>query len=239
MSIVLALAAIIGGVDTMHGQGPATGAEERIRYSKRREFFIPFATDPKSPIAEIRLFARRNGGEWEYLTSAKPTQVGFNFRSSQDGAYGFTVQTVYKDGATEPARDQLRADLTVIIDTVPPKITLRTCSTLDGGAGVEWDIVDDHIDPSSIRLECRCPGTTDWEPIAKGVQFKPHDQRVWMLEPVQCFEIRVLATDFAKNETTSEPITISGANRANAYSARSNRARICMGRPRCCSAAGR
>lgn len=120
-----------------------------------------------------------------------------------------TVQTVYLDGSTEPTREQLRADLKIVIDTNPPRISVRPFSTPDGAAGVEWEIVDEYIDLNSIRLEYRWPGMVDWAPIDKGVQFKAHNQRTWVLKPDQRIEIRVKAADQAKNETTSQAVTTS------------------------------
>ena len=75
LPIVLLLSVCIVGLSALKSQAQ----EERIRYSKLRQFFIPFQADPKRPITELRLFVQRNGGEWEYLTSAQPTQKGFNF----------------------------------------------------------------------------------------------------------------------------------------------------------------
>src|SRR5258708_6514643 len=110
-----------------------------------------------------------------------------------------TVQTIYQDGTSEPTRDQLSAQLKVVIDSVPPRITVRPFSTNDGAAGVEWDIVDEALDPSTIRLEYRWHGMVDWAPIDKNVQFRARDQRTWVLKPDDLIEIRVKASDFAKN----------------------------------------
>ena len=208
LPIGLLLAVLLLAVSSRSSAQIASG-EERIRYTKLKQFFIPFQADPKRPITELRLFVQRNGTEWEYLTSAQPSQKGFNFFTNQDGTYGMTVQTVYQDGTTEPARDQLRAELKVVIDSTPPKINLRPFSTNDGAAGVEWDIVDDHMDPASIRLEYRWPGMVDWAPIDKGVQFRARDQRTWVLKPDQKIEIRVRASDLAKNEAISTGTTTS------------------------------
>ncbi|MCE9531852.1 MAG: hypothetical protein K8T89_12115 [Planctomycetes bacterium] len=206
---ILLLSMLIMGLTASPGASQFGGTEERVRHTNLRKFFIPFTADPKRPISELRLFVQRNGGEWEYLTTAQPTQKGFNFFTNQDGSYGMTVQTVYQDGSTEPTRDQLKAELKVVIDTIPPKITLRPFSTADGSAGVEWEATDEYVDPSSIKLEYRWPGMVDWAPIDKGVQFRSKDQRTWVLKPDQRIEIRVKASDFAKNETTSLGVTTS------------------------------
>ena len=185
------------------GQSPAPTGEERIRYTKLRQFFIPFSADPKRPINELRLFVQRNGGEWEYLTSAQPNQKGFNFFTNQDGTYAMTVQTVYQDGSTEPCATSCAPISKSSSIRCRRAYRVRPFSTPDGAAGVEWDIVDDYIDASSIRLEYRWPGMVDWAPIDKGVQFKARDQRTWVLKPDQRIEIRVKAADLAKNEAIS------------------------------------
>jgi hypothetical protein len=206
LPIVLLLAATIVAADYCSAQAPD---DRPPTYSKTRQFFIPFQADLQRPISELRLFVQRNGGEWEYLTSAQPTQKGFNFFTNQDGTYGLTVQTVYKDGTTEPPRDQLKVDKKIVIDTVPPKINVRPFSTNDGAAGVEWEIVDDYLDSTSIKLEYRWPGMADWAPIDRGISFRARDQRSWTLKPDQRIEIRVRAMDYAKNEAISTGVTTS------------------------------
>ena len=199
----LLLCAALAATFANRGQSQSAAPDPRVRYTKVREFFIPFQADPKRPITELRLYAQRNGGEWEYLTSAQPSQKGFNFFGKQDGAYGLTVQTLFQDGSKDPPLDQLRAELRVVIDTAPPKIDIRPFSTADGSAGVEWDIVDDNLDVNSIRLEYRWQGMVDWAPIDKGAQLRGRDQRTWQLKPEQKIEIRVRAMDLAKNEAVS------------------------------------
>lgn len=209
LPIVLLLAACIVGLSAERGSSQNPANDVRVSYTKLRQFFIPFKAEPNRPVTELRLFVQRNGGEWEYLTSAQPTQKGFNFFTNQDGTYAMTVQTVFQDGTTDPTREQLRADLKVVIDSVPPRITVRPFSTSDGAAGVEWDITDEAIDAATIRLEYRWPGMVDWAPIDKGVQFRARDQRTWVLKPEQRIEIRVKASDYAKNETVSPAVTTS------------------------------
>jgi hypothetical protein len=210
LPIVLLVASFAFGTNA-RAQQPRTDIEVRPRFSNAREFFVPFRADPARPIKELRLYVQRNGGAWEYLTSAEPTQKGFTFKTNQDGAYGMTVQTIFQDGSSEPPVDQMAADVKVVVDTVPPRISLRPFSTVDGAAGVEWDITDDNFDPSTIKLEYRWPGMVDWAPIEKGVQFKPRDQQTWKLRPDQRIEIRVRASDLAKNETISPGVTTTSA----------------------------
>jgi hypothetical protein len=197
-------------VGSVLGQTPTTGSEERVRYMKARQFFIPFAVNSERQIKEVRLFAQLNAGEWEYLSAAEPSAKGFNVFTSRDGVYGLTVQNVYQDGRVEPTREQLHPDIKIVIDTVPPKISIRQVSTADGASSIEWDIVDEHLDPKSIRLECRCDATSDWTLIGIGDTFKARDRRTWVLKPNQTFEVRIKAADLAKNESTSQVIQLAG-----------------------------
>ncbi len=209
LPIVFLLSLCVVASSTSLGMSQKTESDPPVFYRKVRDFFIPFKVDPKRPIKELRLFAQRNGSEWEYLTTALPTQKGFKFTTNQDGTYAMAVQTIFQDGSQDPPRDQLQPDAKVVIDTVPPKITVRPYSTNDGAAGVEWDIVDDNLDPSSIRLEYRWPNMVDWAPIDRGISFRAHDHRIWGLKPTERIEIRVRATDLAKNEGVSAPVTTS------------------------------
>ena len=46
--------------------------------------------------------------------------------------------------------------------------------------------------------------------VRRGHRLKGSDRRVWLLKPDQTLEIRIKAADLAKNETTSQEVTISG-----------------------------
>lgn len=205
----IVLLCLLSGFASLAARAQPGGPDERVRHTKLRQFFVPFSADPKRPISELRLYVQHNGGKWELLTSAQPTQKGFNFFANQDGAYNMTVQTVYQDGTVEPAIDQLRSDLKVVIDSTPPRIAVRPFSTADGAAGVEWDATDEYIDAATVRLEYRWPGMAEWAPIDKGVPFRARDQRTWILKPDQRIEIRVKANDLAKNEGVSPGVTTS------------------------------
>jgi len=206
LPIVLLLAALITQLSVGQQSRPA---DERVFYTNKRQFFLPSSADPKRPISELRLYVREDAGTWQYLTSMQPNQKGFNFTTSKDGQYQMAVQAVFQDGSTEPSREQLRAEYKVVIDSIPPRINVRPFSTPEGSAGVEWDIIDDAVDQSTVRLEYRWPGMVDWAPIDKGVAFKSRDSRTWVLKPDQRIEIRVKASDMAKNDATSQAVTTS------------------------------
>src|SRR5262249_16576416 len=74
-----------------------TNSMGRVR-TEKRQLFLPFAVDPKRSVAEVRLFAQRDGGAWEHLTTADPAKKGFNFACNQDGEYGLAVQSIFNDG---------------------------------------------------------------------------------------------------------------------------------------------
>jgi hypothetical protein len=170
-----------------------------------REMTIPFKTDPKKPIKQLRLYAQHGSSEWKYLASAKPSDKVFRVVAHEDGEYALSVQIEFQDGTTDVPVDRLTPQIRILVDTAPPKIQIHAFSVPDG-AGVEWDITDDNIDPSSIRLEYRWPGQLDWRPIDQGVNFRARDQRIWTLRTDQRIEIRVKARDTAKNEAVSAAV---------------------------------
>ena len=56
----------------------------------------------------------------------------------------------------ETAQPELR----VIVDTQPPRISLRPLPVRQDQVGVEWDVRDDNLDATSLVLEWRVIGPT-------------------------------------------------------------------------------
>ena len=183
---------------------------EGVYYYNSRRFTIPLQMVDRSPsIKEIRLFVSEHGGPWRQLTAAGPREKAFDFTADQDGLYTFATQVVYTDGSEVPVRDRLSPEMKVHIDTTQPRITVRPFSSNAGEAGVEWDIVDETLDPKSIKLEYRWPSLMrEFAPINPNDTFNAHDSRSWALGPKQ-IEIRVFAKDRAGNFAYSQPVVTS------------------------------
>jgi hypothetical protein len=103
------------------------------------------------------------------------------------------------DGRPSPPNLQgTRPQVRVVVDTVPPTVTLRQAPAQDGSVGVVWDIRDDNLDPQSMALEYRLPGSTDW--LALPVIPQANGQRYWSPGANGAVDVRLRVRDLAKNE---------------------------------------
>lgn len=185
---------------------------DRTRYMRESRIRIPFELKTDGQASSVKLFVSPDGEGWKEYDSARPGQKReFIFNAERDGTYAFATMTIYRDGTSDPARrDQLSEQVRVVVDRAPPKVaSLRSIVTPDGAAGIEWDIVDDYMDPKGVRLEYRWPDMGRFEPIDRMVPFGPRDQRHWQLRPDQRMQVRVVATDRAGNKTESEAVWVS------------------------------
>lgn len=70
-------------------------------------FKIPIAVDEraKTTLKELRLFVSSDKGKsWKQAEKIGPKEVYFMYQAPKDGEYWFGVQTVDKNGVTNPAR---------------------------------------------------------------------------------------------------------------------------------------
>jgi len=138
-------------------------------FTRQGRFAIPFRVENPapnvSPPTKIRLFVSENEGHnWHLDGEVAPTEKGFDFRTSHDGEYWFTIRSVdaqghsYPDGAYDP---QLR----VIVDTLAPRLELRAERGTDHEITIRWDVVDTAIDTATFKLEYQFGGGA-WQTLA-------------------------------------------------------------------------
>ena len=163
-ALLLALAGTAAPEET-----PDAEAMPKPIYTRQGKFAIPFRIETPaaniSPPVKVRLFVSENEGRnWHLEGEVKPTEQRFDFPSSHDGEYWFTIRSVdaqgrsYPDGAYDP---QLR----VIVDTLAPRLDLRAERGADGEVTAHWDVVDPAIDPATFKLEYQSAGGA-WQTLA-------------------------------------------------------------------------
>jgi hypothetical protein len=182
-------------------QDPASA--EKPYYYKERAFAIPFKLNPDRtqprPI-EIRLFASESKGPWEQVSKINVGREKLTYRGDRDGRFAFAVQVVREGDIFDPPTQGLKPMMYVVIDTQSPRAVMRSKLESDGSAGVEWDIVDENLDPRSISLEYRWPEQADWLPFDPKAVYRARDTMSWDLKPGQKIEVRIKAKDLAGNE---------------------------------------
>ena len=161
-------------------------------YFKFRHWKLPFETTPGKlkPDDPVSLFQSTDEGRsWKKVATAKAQEKSFDVEVAQDGEYWFAIEAVDKQplaGATH---------LRVVVDTLPPRVQLD----LDGKT-VHWQVIEDHLDLASFKLEMRTEGKTEWRridasPAAKGA-FKIGSPLA------KSVEVRLLVNDRAGNKGT-------------------------------------
>jgi hypothetical protein len=148
-------------------------------YSRDSAFIIPFSSNPaETKIQKILLHVSEDFGKtYSHVGTALPTQKQFLFRAQKDGWYWFSVQSQEIDGRMVPANINVaQPSLKVCIDSTPPSVVLRGIFK-DGSASIDWDLRDETLDLSSMRLEFRNSDGKDWVPLS--AQQIAQGQHVW------------------------------------------------------------
>ncbi len=195
--LFLPLIFMAAGALTAQAQEPSAG----VIFFQHRQFKIPFKNDPKNSVGQVRLYVSSDQGRaWQFTATAAPEEQHFRFSTSQDGFFWFTVQTVDRAGKQFPASmDEFKANLKVIVDTVPPVVQAQPLQPRNNEVGVAWTIKDENLDlalPDSVRVEYRIAGAASWQPVVIPLGGS---QVYWDPKANGQVEVRILARDRAGN----------------------------------------
>ena len=128
--LLLVLLGIVQPASAQQGQA------NDVTYSRQFGFRIPFSVDPGDRrIHRVELYVSEDRGKiWNAYGSVSPLErKAFDFQTSRDGTYWFTVRTVDRDGRGYPATlDQAVAQQKVVIDTQPPTVNLHALPSGNG-----------------------------------------------------------------------------------------------------------
>ncbi|MBL7041827.1 MAG: hypothetical protein ISR77_24545 [Pirellulaceae bacterium] len=201
------------GESSIHRTGDVAAPAQsppRSIFSRQSTFAIPFAVDRTERSAqEVLLFFSTDYGRTWRLYARQPSAEGrFVFRAGGDGDYWFASRTA-APGTTTPATDSFKPELSVIVDTVKPRVDLQSTVNADGEIRIAWDIFDQYLTPGSFKLEYQSGLTSPWRPIhvqapndgARGTTLRGETD--WQPDKSdRIVSIRVQASDNAEN--TSE-----------------------------------
>lgn len=206
----------------------AADSDPPVRYWLLRDINFPVPVDRIEAMAQrptkLRFYVARNRGRFEEVDTKAVAdlpvinpdkgQKGFRYSSPADGEYDFALQFVYADGTAQPADRDLAAQWRIVFDTRPPEVRVAPL----GPSGIEWDVTDENLDPSGVKVETRWAseaqkGQTRWYPISRS--FRPQDRYTWnKLE--EAMEVRVVARDKAGHERASRVVTLPNRGGAGA-----------------------
>lgn len=179
---------------------PGSAQNAEVSYTQKRQFDIPFLinADEAARLREVQLYvADEVNRNWRLYKRNPPTERAFPFTATRDGLFYFLVRTVDTDGQAVPAQlDGAPPGLKIVIKSTPPQIQLRAAPPQSGQVGVEWEIRDDAVDPTSISLEWRLDAAA-WEPI--NIEGQTRGRKYWPVERRGLVDVRVMAKDRAGN----------------------------------------
>src|SRR5262249_37243060 len=151
-------------------------------------------------LREVQLYYSVDQGRtWRLYTSAQPDQGFFQqFTAPADGLYCFSVRTVDLQGRAYPPTDaELRPSLKVLVDTQPPRVTVGALQGQGNSVGVEWEVRDETLDLSTLRLEYLPAGAAQHLPIR--IEQQATGQHFWTPMTNGPMEVRLTVSDSAGN----------------------------------------
>lgn len=191
---------------TTEQAGPAAQLPQPI-YTNRPTFRIPFQFDQdeisRLGAREIRLYASgQRGAEWRHVLTVSPDAGKFNFKTSGDGEYWFTVQTVDRNNQLHPGGPVMQPGLIVIVDSTQPTLQLSLQQGQAGQVQLSWNSIDEAVDPESLSLEYSQTGNADWQQV--GVLPAASGQTSWSVPLGGIVSVQGRIRDRAGNEVTAQ-----------------------------------
>lgn len=179
--------------------GRVHAQEDSVYHSRQTTFRIPFQVDGDRRVQQVILHVSEDmGRSFKQVGTALPGDKGFTFTARRDGWYYFQVQTQDVERRLYPPTiDGTQPGLRVFVDTLPPDVKVHAQTGLPRGqVGVDWDIRDEALDVSSLRLEYRVPGQF-WQ--ERQIQRNAIGQVRWDVTGSEALEVRLQAKDKAGN----------------------------------------
>jgi hypothetical protein len=209
LSLATALAislAVLGGTARA---AEALAVPEAI-VTRQQAFVVPFR-GPQGPEAarqqvELHVSSDR-GATWKRAATTTADRRGFKFRVPADGEYWFAIRAA--GGRAAPPAGQ-RPGLVVIVDTVPPELTLDLEAGADGEIVANLRVGDPLLDPATLKLEYRAEGESAWQAVAlepiPDDAASPHSGRVTFWPPAHAarYQVRAEVHDRAGNPAVSQ-----------------------------------
>lgn len=172
----LVLAMLLPAPSSLNGQSPdpaptATAADTHppaATYTTRQNVFaIPFMVDRRvaQPV-EVHLYVSVDrGNSWQLYARQPPNTRQFTFRAGGDGEYWFASRTLDANRQplpTGPPKPEIR----VVVDTVPPQLEFTARPNDGGGVMTAWQLFDQNLVPSSLKIEYQEGLGKPWRPVA-------------------------------------------------------------------------
>jgi len=192
-------------------------SQEAPLFPTRNTFFtIPFEikVDDSSELpAEVELtYSNDQGMNWFPYGRVRPENKQFLFKSSADGEYWFIFKTYGQDGHVKETRRR-GPMLRVLVDTVPPKLTLAAEQKSTGEVLIQWSVEDANLARKTPQLQIsysipdqKNQYLNNWKPVAVDpmrVQSEGNKHQgelvIWPDHGAVAFELQAEIVDRAGN----------------------------------------
>ena len=202
LSLCLTLA-ILGHVSSVFAAGK-TNSTPTIMHNKR-SFRIPITIEPEDRrlLKEVQLWVSEDSGQhWKQTGVTAPDHPTFAYRASRDGEFWFAARTIDVKGQAFPGEGvEVEPSLKVVVDTVPPALTVQRDGRRGSFVSVRWEARDEHLDLSSLVVEYQVVGGRDWRqvPIRRRALIGSEN---WDAGTVDPLKVRASIGDKAGNVAT-------------------------------------
>ncbi|MEZ6058182.1 MAG: hypothetical protein R3C01_15900 [Planctomycetaceae bacterium] len=176
-------------------------------FTKQANFRIPFQFDAEEMTrigaVEVQLHVSTNqGGSWKLMQTVNPGAQKFQFNAPLNGEYWFSVRTIDINRRPHPA-GAFEPGLVVVVDDLPPLLTLDATPLPGGQLQLHWQATDDYIDTNSLRIEYLDSQIAAWQPIS--ITPSSFGRTNW-LPPAgqQNIQFRAYVADRSGNEAAAE-----------------------------------
>ncbi len=227
----IALALILPVVSFAFGE--ATQPKDAPLFPTRNNFFtIPFEikVDDSSELpAEVELtYSTDRGMNWYPYGRVQPDKKQFLFKSPADGEYWFIFKTYGQDGLVKETRRR-GPMLRVLVDTIPPKLSLSAEQKSTGEVAIQWSVEDANLNRKSPQLQIsytvpdqKNTYLSNWKPVAvdpSKTQSEGNTHRgeliLWPERDAVSFEIQGEIVDTAGNrEMQSRTVSLTTISKA-------------------------
>lgn len=184
-------------------------------YTRQRTFVIPFRVErpeiSAQDAAEVQLHVSSDRGiTWNRSAKATPSAGRFNFEAPRDGEYWFFVRTLGADGGLFPATPP-QAELSVIVDTLVPRLDLEAERGKSGEVTVRWLARDRNLNRQSLKIEFRTADSRErWRAVSLPAENEvtprvTRGQTTWLPEgAARPLAIRAEISDLAGNPAVTQ-----------------------------------
>ncbi len=186
-------------------------------YCNKLKFSIPFQIDPSevARLREAQLYESLDGrSNWRLVARIGPSDTAFPVQVPREGEYWYLLRTIETTGqAYPPQLDKLPASVQVtkvIVDTTPPRIDFRELPGRSDQVAVSWNIYDENLDPSTIKLDY-LNQNNQWTPIS--IKQVAKGETTLNVNTRGRLELKLSAQDAARNlETKSITVATGGTS---------------------------